>query len=312
MVIGAYLFDRYYELSGEEKRAIERACEAVLEYKAGADRKTFNKNTEAMGFDYKDMCRAVELIYKAECSKAIIYGEEGASLETDQNRTDECEEYFGQYVRVKVLYIPTKVELKKNEDGKLETDGQGKYVAVELDASEKLAREEEIAEIIDLIEATRVGGDVKMTETYFEMLMKEYNYDQSFVTSGYYFSSSSLYREKFATDSSARLTGEYKEVFYANREWVVSSAFEMNVGEYRMLEDKYGTTFIYKCEKESQAYASIALESMFHDFYSDAADYLYVTMRDILIPEVEVKDKYYKIDVVAIPYNTVYVPKIEL
>ena len=171
---------------------------------------------------------------------------------------------------------------------------------------------EEIQEIRDLIDARDTGGHVQITEEYFDYLQEKFNYSKTYVSTGYYFSPTSEYRQNFAKDSSARLSGDYKAAFYKNREWVIETAFLMAEGEYREYEDEYGVTFIYKCEREASAYTYMSLEDMFHDFYSDAADYLYAAMRDILKDQVEIRDKFSRIDIVSIPYNYVYIPKIGL
>lgn len=310
VVIGAYLFDRYHSISNDEQRSIERACEEILEYSSGGDKKRFNEDTRAMGFDYKDMCRAVEILYKSERAKAVIYGEAGKALELDGGRLDECLEYYKQYSRVKILYIPIRLDIERDDNGKLSVDKNGKYVTREFTSAEISEREAEINEIRRLIEATITGGNEKMTEVYFDTLQDKYNYNTTFTSTGYYFASDSEYRKNFAKDSSSRLTGEYRSVFYNNREAVISAAFDMQIGEYRELADEYGVTFIYKCEREDMAYGAVALADMFHDFYSDAANYLYALMTDAILDDVKVRDKYYDIDFLSLPYNYVYVPKI--
>ena len=104
---------------------LNTATAEVLEFKAEGSVEKFNADTEEMGFDYNDFCRATELIYKAERSAELIYGSEGANLKGASLAAERDSFYKNQYTRVKILYIATRVDILRDDEGELEIDGDG-------------------------------------------------------------------------------------------------------------------------------------------------------------------------------------------
>ncbi|MBQ7363931.1 MAG: hypothetical protein IJW48_05740 [Clostridia bacterium] len=314
VVVGAYLFDRYASLTDSERDAIERATEEVLDFKADGDENKFNELASPMGFDYEDFCRATELLYKAKSAKSVVYGDGGAALTnvSDAEVLSLCNTYFIQYSRVKILYIDTKEYVVKGSDGSLEIGENGKYLTQYLSASKLLSRHADITEIRRLIEGARTGVGDEMSPEYFDIMQDKYNISKAYNESGYYFSATSAFSSGFAEDSTEYLPdGAYKAALYKMLNSAVEVSFEMNEGEYREIEGDYGICFIYKCEREEGAFLASGYDVFFHDFYSDAADYLYDESVGALSDDVEVREKYYEIDPVKIPYNYMFVAKIE-
>lgn len=311
VVVGAYLFDRYASLSSAERAAIEQATEEVLLDRTGGDTDKFNEKTAPYGFDYDDFCLATELIYKAEGAKSAIYGNGGAALTNVADATvlSQCNLYFEQYSRVKILYIDTKETVVKDSEGKLEIDG-GKYTTRYLTAAEIVARRGDIEEIRRLIEGAKTGEGDEMSPEYFDLMQDKYNITKAYNESGYYFSESSAFSEGFAEDTAEYLSGEYAAALYKMLTAATESALTMNEGEYHEIEGDFGICFIYKCKKEEGAFLSPSYGAFFHDFFSDAADYLYNKSAEALFDGVEVREKYQEIDPVKIPYNYEYIAKI--
>lgn len=296
VVSTAYLFDRYAGLTKADKETIKKTCSDVLEYQAGGDEERFNEMAAPYGFDYKSFCDAVELLYKSSSSYGAIYGADGTGIYND---TASCEKYLSEYSHVQLIFIRT--------EQKLTTDGEGKTVLVDLTDEEKAERAEIIKTLTDAIEALETGADGQMTPAMFEIYLDEkYNDgDTEMNNTGYYF------------HEDADTTAEFSEAFPE----VVKAALEMKTGEYRKVkttlidEDNLigmeGVCFIYKYAPDLDAYKSASLENWFTDFYSDASEHLFVESVSSLIADAVVSDKLSKINIVAIPKNTVLVPRFE-
>jgi hypothetical protein len=310
VAVGSYLFDRYTKLSKDESDRIERALKDVLDFQADNDRAKFNRECAAMGFDYDDFCEATRLIYKYEQVKSVIYGQDGSRL-AGESMYAECNIYFEQYSHVKILYIPTREEIVRGENGELETDENGKYVTRYFTAEETIERKADIAEIRELIDGLRNNGPRQMSPEYFEHMQGKYNYDSTYNKTGHYFSKMSTYTSKFAEASSVRLPDEYSRAFYKYMKSVTEDSLSMGEGEYKEIEGDYGICFIYKYAREDYAYLLPSLTVFFSDFYSDAANYLFNKTMEELACDVIVKDDYYRINITAIPYNYIYIAKVE-
>ncbi len=314
VMVGAYLFDRYTDLSDSERAAIDRATGEILDFRAGGDEGRFNELSAPMGFDFDDFCRATELIYKSEMAAAAIYGEGGAALGnlSDPAVLAQCNAYFAEYSRVKLIYIDTKEYIVKDSEGKLEIGDTGEYLTQYLTAAEILSRSADIAEIRRLIEGARTGVGEEMSPEYFRLMQDKYNITNAYNESGYYLSERSAFSEGFAEDTTEYMPdGGYKAALYKMLAAAVESVSDMNEGEYLEIEGDFGVLFIYKCEKEESAYLYSGYGIFFHDFFSDAAGYLYENSVSTLSKDVDVREKYYEIDPVKIPYNSSFIARIE-
>lgn len=282
VIVGAYLFDRYTSLTKEERESLKTAQSEVLEFKAGGSRAEFNRLAEPMGFDYSDFTSATELIYKYNSAKSVIFGYNGASL-SGGDFTPQCDEFFDTYSHVMLMFIRTEGRYVINEE-----TGLSEYV--EFTDGKKAEIQEEIAHIRTLINAAEEGvGDERMSpDAFLWYILNEYNYDEKNAESGYYFAPTSSYTQEFADDAPD----------------VVSRALALEEGHYaEAVADDLGVCFIYKYPCESGAYYKSSLSHFFGDFYADAADYLYAKEINELIEGVKIKDKFYDIDLVSLPYN---------
>lgn len=282
VIVGSYLFDRNTRLTKEDKAVIKKAIDEVLEYRAGGDVDTFNEMAKDKGFTYRDFKSAVEMLYKYEMAESVIFGYDGASLESG-GFSLECEAYFeSAYSRVKLMFIRT--------DGEYATDPEtGKQVYSEFDDATKAQIQKKIEHIRILI--ANAEGDIlgeQMNEEAFDWYVQnDYPTGSINDTEGYYFSADSSYTKEFSADAPE----------------VVRLALSMDVGQYAECEVDIGVCFIYKCEIETGAYGRIGLAHFFSDFYENASSYVYSASLDAYALGVNVKDKYDSYAIVSKPYN---------
>ena len=282
VIVGSYLFDRNTRLSKDDKAVIEKAVDEVLAYRAGGNVDTFNEMAKDMGFTYRDFKRAAEMLYKYEMAESVIFGYDGASLESG-GFSAECEAYFeSAYSRVKLMFIRT--------EGEYATDPEtGEQVYSEFDDATKAKIQEKIEHIRALI--ANAEGDIlgeQMNEEAFDWYVQN-NYPTGSINDieGYYFSADSSYTKEFSADAPE----------------VVRLAFSTEVGHYAECEVDIGVCFIYKCELETGAYGRIGLAHFFADFYENASSYVYSVSLDAYASDVNIKDKYNSYAIVSKPYN---------
>ena len=131
-------------------------------------------------------------------------------------------------------------------------------------------------------------GDEQMSEDAFDYyIQKELESDEMNLVGGYYLASTSSH------------TSELYKVYPE----VVTESLSMQEGEYSRVETDFGVCFIYKDEIEVGAYMYSDYSQFFDDFYSDAADYIFTNELEGYYDDVKVKDKFYEIDLIEIPYN---------
>ena len=308
VLVGAYLFDRYSSLTQSERRGIETATGEVLDMKAGGSVDSFNEAASVYGFDYDDFCTATELLYKASRAMYAIYGEGGARLKNlgDTDIMALSNLYFSTFSRVKLLYIDTRMTVERDSEGNLAVGDDNYYITRFLSPDERVARQKDISAIRTLIENIGDQTDDEMSPEYFDLMQEKYNYSEEYNASGYYFSLYSEFTAKFANASTEMIMGEYGIAFNKMLSAAVELSFTMSDGEYREIEGDYGSLFIYKCTKEDGAFLSSSYAKFFHDFYQDAALYLYSESVEALMEDVEVRENYAKIDIINLPYNYIF------
>ncbi len=282
VIVGSYLFDRNTRLTKDDKAVIEKAVDEVLEYRAGGDTDTFNEMAKEMGFTYRDFKRAAEMLYKYEMAESVIFGFDGAALESG-GFSAECEAYFeSAYSRVKLMFIRT--------EGEYATDPEtGEQVYSEFDDATKAKIQEKIEYIRTLIYNTEndLAAEGMNEEAFDQFVKNDYSTGSINDTEGYYFSADSSYTQEFAADAPE----------------VVRLALTTEVGHYAECEVDIGVCFIYKCELEAGAYGRIGLAHFFGDFYEKASSYVYSVSLDTYLDDVTVKDKYNAYAIVSKPYN---------
>lgn len=287
VVAAAYLFDRASSLDDTAKDWIKTNTAEVLDYKAGDSVEEFNKMSEPMGFDYSDFCKATELLYKASASITALYGVGGANLSYSDN-SSVVTPYFDTYTHVKIVFIRTEDKFVRDENGNRVQDENFNDKTIALTDEQKARVQADIAEAVELMNNANNGTGAEMSLDKFNSYYDTYNDDPANKDDGYYFHSSSAF------------TAEYAEE-YPN---LVEKALSMSVGEWGTSTDGTTVCLIYKYSPILHDYAASDMSQFFSDFYSDAAEYLFIGEVEEIAEDVKVKGKYEKIAVSSLKKNS--------
>lgn len=282
VLVGSYLFDRNATLTAIDEANINNAVEAVLYNFGGEDK--LNKEAEKLGFDYSDIRKASEMIYKYLVAKDVIFGYDASTLKSGAFNA-QCDEFFSTYTHAKLLFIRTEDKLVTNPD-------TGEVTSEALSDNEKADINSEIERIRYLISG---DGDESMSKEEFVRRITLWSEKDSMnIVGGYYLAPTS--------EDTAKLREIYPEV--------VNAVYSLEMGEYAEVKTRWGVCFIYRDEPTAAAYALPSMDRFFTDFYTDAATYIYAEELTALSGDVKVKKKFYDIDIIALPYNFRLVVKV--
>ena len=285
-----YLFDRYTSLSKESKKAISDAAEATLEYKADGSVEKFNELSAEYGFSYTAYKTACKMLYKALYAEQVVCGAGGENLKDEDGLVAE---YLAKYTHVKLLFIRTETAYTLDTSGNRVSGSDGKYVTHKLTDEEKAERAALIAEIrsyIDAIGTDEASMGAEMFDSYLE------NDDEGAKTShtfGYYLHKDSAYGKAFS------------EAFSE----VTDKAYSMKVGEFSEARFEDGVCFIYKYETTPSDVERDALEEFFRDFYPNMSKSFFSEQISSLSKDVRFDERFNDLDMILLPYNTVFVPR---
>ena len=302
LLVKNYLFDRFSEMSFEDELNVREAAREVLSYRADGSEEKFNEIYAQLGFTYDDFVSAAELIYKADSVFERIYGSDGANVKT---MTEICSSFYTEhYSAVKLLFIRTETDYVY-EDGKRVTDENGNDLLEELSESEKQKRAALIEEIRTLIKAYEdKSGDVRMTPEEFTNYISKHGDGGENKTAGFYFSAlGSAFTDEFRTNEDGSVNEQ--------RNAIVDSAISMNALSYKELTYSGGVCFIYKYPTSSGStapYTDTSAGGCFADFYRLAAEDNYSETISELRADAKVKDKFYKIEISALPIKNMFMP----
>lgn len=293
VLVTASLYDRYASLSSSDRKTIREATAAVLDYRAGGDRTTFDRMAQTYGFTYRGFENAATLLYKASQAGVVIYGSDGGNM---QNLPEECNDYLASaYVHVKLCFIRTQTKFYTDEYGNRVRDEEtGQDKIVELSKEERAQRRETIDDMNRAIGNLVSGGDgAMMTDTMFDTAAEKFDdNDAVFHTLGYYFLPGGSYTEEF--------TEAFPEV--------MAKVMTMKIGEYASVaygsDNGSGVCFISCLPAQDGAYASDSLSDMFSGFYARAATVVHNRTVAELSPGVVLTEKYNAAFPLSVPYNT--------
>lgn len=274
VLVGSYFFDKNAKLTKEDKEKIDEAVKSVLGN--FSDREAFDGAAKDSGFDFKDVKRAVKLIYKYNLAQTVIFGHEGEALKSGEFDA-ELDEFYSGYSYAKLLFIRTEDKFVKDPDS-------GKIELEKLDEVERELLFDKIERIRYLIGGK--GGEV-ISEDTVDYYIGEFSSDEMNRTSGYYLSPTSSHTLK--------LNAVYPEV--------VSAVISAKEESYTEVETEYGVCFIYKTALPTRGYLYPSNDAFFTDFYDLAARRIYFNELVAYSKDVEVKDKYLTVDFVALPYD---------
>ena len=292
LIAANYIFDSVARLGSDDKKKIETTMNDLLVYQADGDKDLFNERAEKLGFDYKTVKRAAEIIYKASYAKVLLYGEDGSEI---SNYPDICESYLKTYSHVKLLIIRTETDFLLDENGNRIIGEDGRDKTYLLSTAEQEKRKALISEIRERIAAISLNGDVQMSPAMFDKYITEHDDgDEDMHSDGYYFNENSSY------------TAEFASAFPK----IVDASYALKIGEYAEVELDFGVCFIYKYEPNYAAYLKATLSGCFSDFYSDAAGYVFERDIEEISLEVEFSEKFFDIDLINLEYDNTLFPKI--
>lgn len=291
VTVANYLFNKFATLTDEDERKIKVAIKEVLDYKADGSEEKFNSLAGEYGFDYDSFCDAAEILYKTVYVKDAIYGEDGRNM---LSFSEECNEYFDTYSRVKLLFIRTENKFLLDANGNRVIGEDGNDTLISLTDSEKARRAEVISEIREAIKAHEEDGDNQMSPTYFNLLLSEHDEgDAAMRSGGYYFSAKSAYTKEFSEE-------------FSN---IVEKSLSMKKESYAEVSFDGGVCFIYRCENEAGAYLDNTEGGCFADFMPLAASASFDKAVSEIAPEVKVSDRFSDIDLTELPYNYIFIPR---
>jgi len=289
ILVTNYLFDKYGELSEQERDLISDAAEATLEYKAGGSKGNFDEAVAEFGFSYSSFKDAARMLYKAAMAESIFCGENSENM---KNYPDMIDDYISEFSHVKLLFIRTDKTYVLDEEGKRVTEAGGAYKMRELTDAEREERKLLIKEIDSYIAAIGTG-EAAMGKDMFEEYVKNHDEgDASMHSSGYYFHTDSAFSNAYAASF-----GD-----------ITSKAYEMKIGSFAKAEEDFGVCYIYKYEPDSKDVELDALENCFSDFYTNLARRFFASTVAEYVDSVEYKSAFDEIDILALPYNYDFIP----
>lgn len=295
ILVANYLFDKYRELTDDERKLISQVTEDVLVYKCGGSEGKFNDAVAEFGFSYSSFKEACEMLYKAQQAQSIFCGVNGENM---KNQTELVNESLSEYSHVKLLILRKETTFVLDENGNRVIEG-GDYKKRNLTDEEKTERELLISKIDAEIAALKLGHDGAMHPDLFDYYLSKYDEGDSDMHSlGYYFHKDSGYSRFFEQ----KISG------------ITEKIYEMSIGEYRKVEVNLttdsapATCYIYKYETDVKDIENDALEIFFSDFYTNLAHEFYEQTLNEYIALVEYKDSFNQIDAIQIPYNYDFIP----
>ena len=288
IVVGCYLYDSCTRLSSEAKATIRESAEGRLDFIAGGKESKFNETTLKFGFDYDDFYEATKMRYKAVMAPYVLYGADGSGLKYDTELQNEFYNLF--YRRVKLLFIRTSSDFVLDENGNREKNEDGTDKIEDLDSEERALRLQDIESIKASIENIESGSDGQMSPSSFDFYLDKYKATNIEPMEEYF---------ALGTDYTQRAEEENSEL--------VDKAFGMEMGSYSWVNIAgLGICFLYRCELFPAAYTDTDENGPFSDFYQNLSRYKYNIDIESGRGAVNFLDKFFEIDLIALPENGTY------
>jgi hypothetical protein len=307
LIAANVVFDKYATLGEADKINIDDSIKEILTYRCNGSKSEFNRLTKDYGFDFDDFEDATVLLYKAWAAKTKIFGKNGENM---ISFPDLCDSYFGNYHRVKFIFIRTEDTFATDAEGNRLKDGDGNDILIPLDEDDLAERDGYMIALDTYIENLQKGD---AAPEYFDQiaaeLIEKYGEFDSYMAAGVYLNSDSAY------------TNELKQVLSS----VVEEALYLGAGEAKCIDitavdggnsddvGGYGS-FVGKCymlgaDNVEGAYAATDSYGFFSDFNSLAATEEYQNMINRYAEGVEVRDSWVDFEPALIPYNYDYVAR---
>ncbi len=297
MVVLNYIFDRYSRLTSADKEEIKKAVNEIFVYRMESDEQKFNEEAEANGFTYSDYHGIVTKIYKYNKAYKAFYAANASSMTNDANA---CLDYYGEYSKVKLLFINTEKDYKLDSEGKRVVENNA-FVYTELSEEEKAKRLADAEIIRQAIKNYEIDASGQINDTMLADYIAKYPSPYGAKDkNGFYLHENSSY--------TAWLGNEQK--------MVVNEALYMEIDErggYKEVKTEQGVCFIYKMpiNVNDGAYLDASSDSCFLDFFDGVVSNEFENTVLELIEEVELREAYEALDLVKIAQlNHLFIPRI--
>lgn len=248
------LFDDYgLKLSSSVAETIDDYLDDFVTEYANGSKTVFNSALSAYGINLK-MLR--EIYLRDERASSVfnyLFGSGGEMELTDEDRLEYLNE---NYIRVRHIYVNNKYTYAYDEDGIPIYTTEGMHQTVSLSDDEIAAKNEVIAAIDTELEA---GGD-------FEEIYEAFSEDQ-YYENGYYLTLDT----DFVDD-------------------VVTSAFDLEIGECIKIESDVGVHYIKRLEMDETPWSDEANADFFDGYDTTVADHLFTEYVESFIDEIVVHE----------------------
>lgn len=295
MVVMNYLFDKYSRLTAKDKEEIEIIANEILKYRFDGDESKFNEEAELNNFTYSDFYGIVTKIYKYNKAYQAFYAANSKSISND---LELCLDYYGEYSKVKLLFINTEKDYKLDENGKRVVENN-KFVYVDLSEDIKAEREADIKLIRNAIDGYNQDADFQISESMLDTYIAKYKSPYGIKDqNGFYLHENASY--------TAWLANEHKSV-------VNEAIYGMIPGEYKEIKTEQGVCFVYKMPINTSdgAYLDASEDSCFLDFFDGAVLNEFDDLVIELTEKVELREAYEDLDLIKLPQlNNLFIPRI--
>lgn len=280
VVASSALFDKYTTLSSSDRQRIEKfEYEALYRFDSSVSK--YNEAMAKYGFDFSDFKYAAELLYKAESAEIKMFGDYGSVASSFYS---DCEEFYKKYSHVYLVFVREETTFVLDENGNRVVDENGFDKLRDLTEKERAERALRIEKLTAAANGINEGN--VNPERYFE-LMDEYDEgDRKSHADGYYFMKDAAY------------TKEFSEAFPE----VTAAVEELGVGKCAEVDVSVGKCFIYKVEREKEAYVDTASDWCFSDFFPHIASVVYPRIYKEAADAVSFSELWDSFDPVKIPY----------
>ncbi len=277
-LVAVYLYNSYGKLADKDKDKISAAISYKLQNGAGMDgtEKTFNRNTEQYGYNYKAFKNAAEILYKASRARSLVGG---LLLE---EYPDGYNDYLQTYSHVKLIFV--------DGEKKIGADGE----PTDLTDAEKASFATDIATFRSNIENSLAGEDA------FNVFADKYNCVKS-ISGG-----TEYYLASDETFTKTAMAADFPEVVKAALALPLEGREAAIECDYDGDPDNATTCFIYKYKPADYDYGKSQYEAYFADFEANALTYLYGKILALYAADAELTSKFEPIDPVALKYDYSY------
>ncbi len=268
LVCDALFREHGLSLPDAEKAAIDEYVASYVEDFAGGNKNVLNQALGAYGINMKMFRDILQRDARASALFDYFYGSGGTIGLNDADRTDYL---VKNYVRVRHIYVNDKYAYETDENGSPVYGPDGYQSRIELTGDALDAKKAVVAAIDQALEE---GGD-------FEEIYEAFSEDR-YYKNGYYLTRNM----DFVSD-------------------VVTSAFDLAVGEWVKIESDVGVHYIMRLPLEEMPWKNEDSSDFFPDYDSAVAEDLFTAMIEARLGEIEYnKELLASFSVEASPMNS--------